>query len=73
MVKTTQGKKKHTKIGPIKDEHNNIITDDFGKIENCNNFFTSVGSKRASDIIPAEDFKNLEHFHRITPTIAPFQ
>ena len=65
-----QDKKKHTKIGPIKDEHNNIITDDFGKTESFNNFFTSVGSKLASDIIPVEGFKSLEHFHRITPTIS---
>ena len=52
VVKTMQGKKKHTKIGPIKDEHNNIITDDFGRTESFNNFFTSVGSKLASNIIP---------------------
>ena len=70
MVKTIQGKKKHTKIGPIKDEQNNIITDDFGKTKSFNSFFTSVGSKLASDIIPVEGFKNLEHFHRIIPTIS---
>ena len=70
MVKTMKGRKKHSKIGPIKDEHNNIITDDFGKAESFNNFFTSVRSKLASDIILVEGFKNLEHFHRLTPTIS---
>ena len=38
-----QGKRKSTKIGPIKDE-NDIITDDLEKkAENFNNFFTSIG------------------------------
>ena len=61
-------KKKSTKIGPIKDE-NDIITDDLKKAESFNNFFTSIGSKLASDVIPVEGFNNLEHFHRITQTI----
>ena len=64
-----QGKKKSTKICPIKDE-NDIITDDLKNAESFNNFFTSIGSKLASDVIPVEGFNYLEYFHRITPTIS---
>ena len=63
-----QGKKKSIRISHIKHE-NDIITDDLKKAESFNNFFTSIGSKLESDLIPVDGFNNLEDFHKITPTI----
>ena len=51
-----QGKKEHSNTGKMKDEKNNIITDDLGKAKSFNNFITCIGSKLAGTIITLEGF-----------------
>ena len=48
-VKKVQKKQVNKKIGPIKDDNANIVTDDRVKAELMNDFFCTIGDKLAKD------------------------
>ena len=46
-----------------------IITDEFKKAEHINNYFSTVGEMLVKNIVHTDDFTQMQHFYRITPTI----
>ena len=70
MVKQMQGVNKGKKIGPIKGDNNEIITDGNLKAESLNSYFAKVGEKLAGGIQDQNKFTAKHHIHRITPGIS---
>ena len=64
-----QGKTNQLKIGPIQGENKEIITDELKKAEHINDYFSTVGEKLVKNIVHNDDFTQMQHFYRITPTI----
>ena len=64
-----QGKTNQSKIGPIQGVKKEIITDDLKKAEHINNYFSTVGEMLVKNIVHTDDFIQMQHFYRITPTI----
>ena len=70
MVKQMQGVNKGMKIGPVKGDNNEIITDGNLKAESLNSYFAKVGEKLAGGIQDQNKFTAKHHIHRITPGIS---
>ena len=66
-VKKFQGKSEKTSIGTMKSTNGDQITDDYGKANELNRFFASVGRTLAANIDAGEPNLN-SHFYRVTPT-----
>ena len=64
-----QGKTNQLKIGPIQGVNKEIITDDFKKAEQINDYFSTVGEMLVKNIVHTDDFTQMQHFNRITSTI----
>ena len=65
-VKQMQGVNKVKKIGLIKSDNKEIITDDSLKAESLNSYFSKVGGKLAGGIQDQKKFTAKHHIHRIT-------
>eukprot|EP00794_Sanderia_malayensis_P016459 gene16459-18091_t len=65
-----QGVKKAQKIGPIKGDNNEIITEDNLVAESLNSHFAKVGEKLAGEIRDPSEFTAKHHIHRDTPVIS---
>ena len=65
-----QGVNKVKKIGPIKSDNKEVITDDSLKAESLNSYFAKVGEKLAGGIQDQNKLTAEHHIHRITPMIS---
>ena len=65
-----QGVNKVKKIGPIKGDNKEIITDHNLKAESLNSYFATVGEKLAGGIQDQNKFTAKHHIHMITPEIS---
>ena len=68
-VRHMQGKANQSKIRPIQGVNKEIITDDFEKAEHINDYFSTVGKMPVKNIVHTDDFIQMQHFYRITPTV----
>ena len=68
VVNKLKRKQKDHRIGPLKDENDNLVTDDTEKAELINSYFTQVGQKLSEALNSSFDTSDLSYINRITPT-----
>ena len=68
-VNIFQGKTKNAKVGPIRVDDESVISTKKDIAEDLNNLFSNVGKNLAKDVEKVDHFTELEHFHRVTPTV----
>ena len=67
-VNKLKRKQKDHRIGPLKDENDNLETDDTGKAELMNSYFTQVGQKLSEALDSSSDTSDVSYINWITPT-----
>ena len=68
VYRKVSNKRTNTRIGPLKNSQEEIITDDTQKAELMNNFFVDVGKDLAQKFKDNVENK-ISYVHRITPTV----
>ena len=68
VVNKLKRKQKDHRIGPLKDESDNLVTDDTEKAELMNSYFTRVGQKLSEALDSSFDTNNVSYINQITPT-----
>ena len=68
VVNKLKRKQKDHRIGPLKDENDNLVTDDTEKAELMNSYFTQVGQELSEALDSSFDTSDVSYINRITPT-----